>query len=402
MPPKSASGPPWPAARAEGAALQLDPRSYSAKSVPQRMAIISAGVIMNLIFAVIMATIAYSLGVKVNPCAISGVLPGQAAWRADLRPGDRIIKIGDKTGDKSDEEPLRYSDLVNAVMFSDPQQGVKFEIQRDGVREPFWLTIHPDVNENERLRPTIGVTPASTNTLYDEKPVVLGSVAAQTGNFKGGDRITAIGGVPTPDYAAFVEQLTRNTDKPAEFTVERRVRDAKKNLVTPEQYESPQTFVVPPQPRRVLGLEMELGKITAVQDNSPAAKAGLQPGDFIAEVDGEAPGDPLTLPDRLRQMAGETITIKIARSHQGQPEEKLTKSVTLRNPEWYEESLGPGHAGLCAGSGHRLSSAQCRACHSAQRPGGASFAEKGQRAGPFTAFRARRSNRQGRVLAGGR
>jgi regulator of sigma E protease len=32
--------------------LKLDPRSYPAKSVPARMAIISAGVIMNLIFAV--------------------------------------------------------------------------------------------------------------------------------------------------------------------------------------------------------------------------------------------------------------------------------------------------------------------------------------------------------------
>ena len=32
---------------------EVDPRSYPAKSVPQRLAIISAGVVMNLIFAVI-------------------------------------------------------------------------------------------------------------------------------------------------------------------------------------------------------------------------------------------------------------------------------------------------------------------------------------------------------------
>lgn len=43
--------------------VELDPRSYQAKSVPQRMAIISAGVIMNLIFAVIFATTAYQMGV---------------------------------------------------------------------------------------------------------------------------------------------------------------------------------------------------------------------------------------------------------------------------------------------------------------------------------------------------
>src|SRR5262249_25898333 len=44
-----------------------DPRSYMAQSVPKRMAIISAGVIMNVIFACVMASIAYGLGVKEVP-----------------------------------------------------------------------------------------------------------------------------------------------------------------------------------------------------------------------------------------------------------------------------------------------------------------------------------------------
>src|SRR4051794_35882649 len=43
----------------EGSTILLDPRSYPAKPVPSRMAIISAGVIMNLIFAVILAAVAY-------------------------------------------------------------------------------------------------------------------------------------------------------------------------------------------------------------------------------------------------------------------------------------------------------------------------------------------------------
>src|SRR5262245_9608597 len=64
-----------------------DPRSYMAQSVPKRMAIISAGVIMNVIFAFIMAAIAYGLGVKETPCIVGNVVPGGAAWQADLRPG---------------------------------------------------------------------------------------------------------------------------------------------------------------------------------------------------------------------------------------------------------------------------------------------------------------------------
>src|SRR5262245_52251144 len=60
----------------------LDPRSYMAQSVPKRMAIISAGVIMNVIFAFIMAVIAYRIGVPSTPCTIGGVLPGDPAWQA--------------------------------------------------------------------------------------------------------------------------------------------------------------------------------------------------------------------------------------------------------------------------------------------------------------------------------
>ena len=45
-----------------------DPRSYPAQSVPERMAIISAGVIMNVIFAVLLAAWAFGLGVQELTC----------------------------------------------------------------------------------------------------------------------------------------------------------------------------------------------------------------------------------------------------------------------------------------------------------------------------------------------
>ena len=53
------------------------------------MAIISAGVIMNLIFAFVVAVIAFEIGVEQLPCEVGGVIPGEAAWKADIRVGDR-------------------------------------------------------------------------------------------------------------------------------------------------------------------------------------------------------------------------------------------------------------------------------------------------------------------------
>ena len=58
-----------------------DPRSFLAKSVPKRMAIISAGVIMNVIFAFVTAVVAYYIGVKQMACGAGNVFPGEAAWR---------------------------------------------------------------------------------------------------------------------------------------------------------------------------------------------------------------------------------------------------------------------------------------------------------------------------------
>ena len=56
----------------DGNEYTVDRRSYLAKSVPQRMAIISAGVIMNILFAFLFAVIAFGLGVPYVPCIVSG------------------------------------------------------------------------------------------------------------------------------------------------------------------------------------------------------------------------------------------------------------------------------------------------------------------------------------------
>ena len=109
------------------AEYDLDPRSFPAKSVPQRMAIISAGVIMNLIFAVIFGAIAYRMGVKYEPCEIGGTSPGSPAWVDNLPVGAQIVQLG-KTGTESDH--LRFvwdlrQFVAHAGMGEEPQIDVK-------------------------------------------------------------------------------------------------------------------------------------------------------------------------------------------------------------------------------------------------------------------------------------
>ena len=122
--------------------IELDPRSFLAKSVPQRMAIISAGVIFNLIFAVIFASIAYWLGVKYTPCVIGSTIPGSPAREMNVRPGDQAVQIG-KNG--SENQHLRYGmDLLQNVAMTGVNEDIDLLLQSPGENgKKTWYAIRP-------------------------------------------------------------------------------------------------------------------------------------------------------------------------------------------------------------------------------------------------------------------
>ena len=101
----------------DGETYYVDRRSYLAKSVPQRMAIISAGVVMNIIFAFIFAVIAYGMGVPYIPAVVSETVPGSPAWHAGIQPGDEIVQIGDRP------DPT-FIQLKGGVTLGDLEHGI--------------------------------------------------------------------------------------------------------------------------------------------------------------------------------------------------------------------------------------------------------------------------------------
>ncbi len=81
-----------------------DPRAYNKKSVGARMIIVSAGVVMNIIFAAIGFMILFMVGYPVPPAIVGGVIAGSPAARAvtadgnvvGLQPGDEIVSYRGK------------------------------------------------------------------------------------------------------------------------------------------------------------------------------------------------------------------------------------------------------------------------------------------------------------------
>ena len=297
-----------------------DPRSYPAQSVPKRMAIISAGVIMNVIFAVLMASLAYGLGVKELTCAVSSVRTGGAAWRAGMRTGDEITAIAGR------QDPI-FSDLRHGVTVGDVAKGIDFTVYRPADQTSRTLVLKPDTDLGA---PTIGVTsPFSLTLPADISAGLPGAAARAEPPLVGGDTIRSVDGVTVETYAELIAELSRKRDQPVTLSVERKPA-GKGGAAAAEMVE----VVLPPQPRRTTGMIMTAGPVKAVQEGSPAAVADIQAGDRILAIDGEPAGDPLSLDDRLALLAGTAVRLTLA--HDGEADREVTvvpREVTWRDDE---------------------------------------------------------------------
>ena len=104
------------------------------------------------------------------------------------------------------------------------------------------------------------------------------------------------------------------------------------------------TLSVPPQGMKRLGIVTGMSAIVAVQQNSPAASAGIQPGDVLLAVDGASTEelDPTILSNLMANAAGEgrDVALSIERG-EGDAAETLEIAITPRQVDWLE-SAGNG------------------------------------------------------------
>jgi len=315
-----------------------DPRSYKNKSVWQRMAIISAGVTMNVILAIICFIVVFKGPGKDRMAAIvNSVDSGSPAYVKGLPTGAVITRIGNV------DNPY-FDDLMSIVMASQKGEQIPLTYQV-GDKAPVTVEIEPLLNE-EGGRPMIGIkTPVrlqlearrfiSPNLQHPAWPHTAASKAPSPFDFD--DIIVATTDPDQPEVGydpAKVTNLPLDLRNPGSglrdyFAYDRRMQLlAGKELVVrvlrgPEGKQQTVDIKVPPAYHVTLGARMAMDQITAVREDSPGQRAGVQAhdvarslnGDIIERVDLPEPQgkmtsydkdkdlDPVRLPFQLRAWA---------------------------------------------------------------------------------------------------
>jgi regulator of sigma E protease len=276
-----------------------DPRSFKNKSVGQRMAIISAGVTMNIIFGFASFVFVYMAhGEKRIPAVIDGVEVGSAAWQNGVRSGEVVRQIGSK------RNPY-FDDFLFQVMNS--VKGEKLDLVVGPANVPddklAHFKIEPQRRESDQ-KPMVGVFFAPQELkLFPEAmkrhrpyPVRKESAAAEASPpFEFGDEILGTTDPADPDHLEKILPLSpdpRTPENPAhldyyDFFKRLQLLADKKMVIQVRRANSSkiENLTVPPEYHYVFpGLLMEMGEIVALRQNSPAEKAGVQVNDVIEEV----------------------------------------------------------------------------------------------------------------------
>ncbi|MCA9115048.1 MAG: RIP metalloprotease RseP [Planctomycetaceae bacterium] len=305
--------------------IAQDPRSYSAKPVHQRMAIISAGVTMNVLTAVIFYAVAFGMGVTAPPPVVGTVQVGSPAWMADIQSGDTIRRINDR-------ETETFMDVYRAVLLSSD------ELEIEGTRlngETWTARVMPDQDGSRR---SIGISPTRSLTVAtladpENEPTQAGMSAREAG-FESGDVVLDVDGEPVSSFAELQDKLSGRRSETVSVTVERNG--------------SRKTLQVAPNHMITLGLSMDVGRISAVRTNSPAAEAGLKQGDKITRVNDRGIGidlDPLRLPDLLAELHGQEVSITVSRPVKGANPETVTVRLVPENRAGWLEPIASGSDG---------------------------------------------------------
>jgi regulator of sigma E protease len=265
-----------------------DPRSYKNKPVWQRMAIISAGVVMNVILGGALFIFVYMAhGNDQLTGKIGQVDSGSPAWQSGVLSGSRIVQINDV------QNPYWKEDVMPEIMHTRAGRTVLLKFEPPGQPGKVISAEIAPRREKEDLKPTLGIMSGFSLRLVKKPtsiwlpgPYVITSAAAQAKPaLEFGDVIVGASDpanpsrvTPLADSAELDRRSKLLEGKPILLQVWRREKHDVDTLID---------ITVPPAYTYTLGARMRMGHVVAIRKGSPAEQAGMEVRDPSAGLEGD-------------------------------------------------------------------------------------------------------------------
>ena len=239
-------------------------RRFDHKSVSQRVAIIAAGPVMNLILGLVAFIIVAFVGIQVpihlSEPGIGVVEEGMPAAAAGVIPGDKIVAVD---GTKTDD----WQDLFYQIMRSEAGREIGITIARG--EEIIESRITPKKFLGTAY-PLIGITPGGEVVTW----IVQTDSPAYAAGLRVGDVIREINGVPV--LSPGVENYLAD---PAAAEIQLAVYNQELDEVSQIKLPIFPTSVI-------LGLALEEGRVKNVNYRAEGELLSLKKGDQVVAVDG--------------------------------------------------------------------------------------------------------------------
>lgn len=239
------------------------------------------------------------IGVKVEefgigiPPRIKGWRRNGVLWSINWIPFGGFVKVLGEDGKTNDPESINAKSPARRAFFLVAGSAMNFLLA-------FVLMIL-----------VVGFQGVSHSNVYIAS-VVPGSPAAAAG-WTAGDRVLEVAGVPVESSADVGERAREFGGNPMSVVVERNgqlVETSVTPRVSPPAGEGPTGVGITDSP-------ISDTSVTGVNAGSPAADAGLQPGDRIMAVGSQQVSDPYALQFALTSASGTTVPVDVARN--GEP-----------------------------------------------------------------------------------
>ena len=305
-------------------AISDAPDSYQMCKPWKRMVIISAGVVMNVLAALVLFMIVFGLGLKTEAPVIGDIALGSPAAQASsvdpknpngLRAGDRVVRIdGDRT--------RAFNEIVISAAMASRGDALRFEVERQGSQHTLQFDVTPRTDSSNGL-PTIGIGPAAENTIVaaedETEAKVLRDLLDSIGltGVEPGMRLVKAGSIENPANGDAVEEACHASGgNPVQLVFEDAQGKRAEATVVPRAELASGEIRLGKEDRRAMGHIAGMVPVLRVGElpaDTRGYKAGLRSGDIFEKVGDTAFPSMFQGVSEIRSRAGGTVDLVVLR-----------------------------------------------------------------------------------------